>query len=60
MIERSKEISLDQTHATDSYNEQLHLWRLDFDRTLEFASIPSDKHAANTRVARTISTGLMN
>jgi hypothetical protein len=39
MIERSKEI------FGTGYNEQLHLWRLDLDRTLEFASIPSDKHA---------------
>src|SRR5690242_12443099 len=47
MIERSREIFVtpEQTRVTDSFNEQLHLWRFAGDRTLEFASIPSDKHS---------------
>lgn len=41
MIERSREIfnPLNQPHSDDSYNEQLHVWRLTGSRLLEFASV---------------------
>lgn len=41
MIERSREIfnATGDTHARDSYNEQLHLWRLGDGRLVEFGSV---------------------
>lgn len=40
MIERSRELfARGQSHAQDSYNEQLHLWRLIDGRQIEFGSL---------------------
>ena len=41
MIERSREIftAPGETHAKDSFNEQLHVWRLRDDRMLEFGAV---------------------
>ncbi len=45
IIERSREVfsSEGQTHATDSYNEQLHIWRLSSRRVIEFAAMQYEK-----------------
>jgi hypothetical protein len=50
IIERSREVfaANDPTnHMRDSYNEQLHLWRLSYGRTLEFASMQREEHKKN-------------
>lgn len=41
IIERSREIfnAVEASHAKDSYNESLHLWRLTSGRTIEFGSL---------------------
>ena len=45
MIERSREIfnASDATHGKDSYNEQLHVWRLGNKQMLEFGSAQYDQ-----------------
>jgi hypothetical protein len=45
MIERSREIfnANDATHGKDSYNEQLHVWRLGSKQMLEFGSVQYDQ-----------------
>lgn len=45
IIERSREVfsSEDQSHAADSYNEQLHIWRLSSRRVVEFAAMQYEK-----------------
>ena len=54
IIERSRDLfARGQTHAKDSYNEQLHLWRLTDGRTLEFGSLQREedkrKHQGQAR-----------
>ena len=45
MIERSREIynRLGEVHSRDSYNEQLHLWRLADGKTIEFGALQYEK-----------------
>lgn len=45
MIERSREIfnANDAAHGKDSYNEQLHVWRLGSKQMLEFGSVQYDQ-----------------
>jgi len=49
IIERSREVFAPnpEDHAKDSYNEQLHLWRLRGSRTIEFASMQREEHKKN-------------
>lgn len=51
MIERSRQIfnARGTTHAKDSYNESLHIWRLADQRTIEFAAIQHDKDKEQQR-----------
>lgn len=51
MIERSREIynSEDRSHAKDSYNESLHIWRLENGRMIEFGSMQYEKDVQNYR-----------
>lgn len=45
IIERSREIFAreEASHAKDSYNESLHLWRLADNRTIEFGAVQYDR-----------------
>lgn len=47
IIERSREIFArgEKLHSRDSYNEQLHIWRLADDRVVEFAACQYEKDA---------------
>jgi hypothetical protein len=47
IIERSREIFArdDESRAKDSYNEQLHVWRLADGRMIEFGAVQYDKDA---------------
>lgn len=47
IIERSREIFArgEGRHAQDSYNEQLHIWRLTDGRTIEFGAVQYEKDA---------------
>lgn len=51
VIERSRAIynSRDQTHLKDSYNEQLHLWRLGSGRIIELGAIQHEWDKENYR-----------
>jgi len=46
LVERSREIynATDETHAKDSYNEQLHIWRLHDGRQVEFSSMQYEEN----------------
>jgi len=49
LIERSRQIynPSGETHARDSYNESLHIWRLEKGNTLEFGAIQYEKDKGN-------------
>lgn len=49
MIERSREIynSVGDSHLKDSFNEQLHLWRLASNRRVEFGSMQYEQDKKN-------------
>lgn len=54
IIERSRQLfARGMSHAKDSYNEQLHLWRLSDGRTIEFGSLQREedkrKHQGQAR-----------
>lgn len=51
LIERSREIfnARGETHARDSYNESLHLWRLSDGRIVEFGALQHEKDKENYR-----------